>query len=158
MRPSVSRGYCSAHYEQDRLGKELAPLRPFNWGGVTCAVCGEPAKARKLCQKHYDESRDPEERRGPLERRRARNLRFYYGLNTEQYDAMVAAQGGVCLICKRKCRTRAFLSVDHDHETGDIRGLLCKDCNTAIGIMGDNPELLEAAADYLRRRGYTSRR
>ena len=67
---------------------------------------------------------------------------------------MKKAQGGKCAICReketRKRRGRiARLSVDHDHSTGDIRGLLCTRCNTAIGLLEDDITLLKNAIDYL---------
>lgn len=73
------------------------------------------------------------------------------------YDAMLAAQGGVCAICGRP-ETRpapngqpSRLHVDHNHSTGLVRGLLCNNCNQAIGKMGDDPDRLITAAEYLRR-------
>ena len=80
------------------------------------------------------------------------------GLTQTQYDAMLAAQGGACAICrkpetevggKRGCVTVKRLAVDHDHETGHIRGLLCRRCNTALGFFGDDVAGLWAAVDYL---------
>lgn len=60
---------------------------------------------------------------------------------------MYDAQAGKCAICL----AREATCVDHDHDTGDIRGLLCRKCNSAIGIIGETPELLDRAAKYLRR-------
>lgn len=68
-----------------------------------------------------------------------------YGLTVDDYRAMVASHGGVCAICKAE----ALLSVDHDHETGAVRGLLCSTCNFMIGHGKDDPALLRAAAAYL---------
>lgn len=78
-----------------------------------------------------------------------------YGLTKDQYDSMLESQGGVCLICKRpEMRVNSHgevdsLAVDHDHETGKVRGLLCVRCNTMVGFSGDSPERLRNAADYL---------
>ena len=74
-------------------------------------------------------------------------MKFLYGLSEEQYDNMFESQGRVCKICK-KSQTRR-LSVDHDHTTGKVRGLLCTNCNTGIGLLMDSPELLREAANYL---------
>jgi hypothetical protein len=69
---------------------------------------------------------------------------------------MFAEQNGRCAICRQVETTRGpngrprRLSIDHDHETRDIRGLLCHRCNVALGLLDDNPELLDAAAGYLR--------
>lgn len=65
---------------------------------------------------------------------------------------MLEAQGGVCAICKGpETKPNAkYLAVDHDHATGAVRGLLCNNCNRAIGLLGDDAERLIAGADYLR--------
>lgn len=69
-----------------------------------------------------------------------------YGLEAGQYDQMYAAQGGGCAICTTE---HEVLAVDHDHETGAIRGLLCQTCNVGLGNFKDNDLLLKAAAEYL---------
>jgi hypothetical protein len=57
----------------------------------------------------------------------------------------------VCAICRQPERTPGrALAVDHDHATGEVRGLLCGNCNRGIGFLGDSAELLESAAGYLR--------
>src|SRR4051794_16889408 len=53
------------------------------------------------------------------------NLRLLYGITVEQYDELFEAQGGCCAICGGECKTRRKLAVDHNHNTGDVRGLLC---------------------------------
>ena len=64
---------------------------------------------------------------------------------------MLAAQGGCCAICGTSdTGKRKAFAVDHNHDTGKIRGLLCSNCNTGIGNLRDNVELLERAIDYLR--------
>ncbi len=76
-----------------------------------------------------------------------------YGLTQDDYDRMSAEQDGRCAICGGGPRgdSNAVLSVDHDHETGKVRGLLCGPCNKAIGLLADNPNLLRAALAYLER-------
>lgn len=80
---------------------------------------------------------------------RARDLRRRYGLTPEQYAAANDNQGGVCAICRRPCARRSRLSVDHDHSTGVVRGLLCDSCNLGIGKFDDDPDLLKSAMEYL---------
>ncbi len=65
----------------------------------------------------------------------------------ELYDLLLDAQGGVCAICG--LGDKQFLAVDHDHGTGQVRGLLCSACNRALGLMADSPERLERAMTYL---------
>jgi hypothetical protein len=72
----------------------------------------------------------------------------YYGISLERYAALVAAQNGVCAICSQPPGKRR-LAVDHCHTTKAIRGLLCVNCNTAIGKLNDDPELLRRAIAYL---------
>lgn len=77
-----------------------------------------------------------------------------YNLSDEQFQAILAAQNGICAICKQpenlmRAGMPRPLSVDHDHETGQIRGILCHRCNAAIGLMRDSTQLLEAAINYL---------
>lgn len=78
------------------------------------------------------------------------NLKIRFGLTVEQYEKMLEFQDGRCAICH--CISRAKrLAVDHDHKTGEIRGLLCYRCNhTLLGAAKDDPETLEQAAKYLR--------
>lgn len=65
------------------------------------------------------------------------------------FQAMLKAQDGVCAICKETCPTQRRLSVDHDHKTGKIRGLLCARCNFGLGSFRDRPALLRGAEVYL---------
>lgn len=76
-------------------------------------------------------------------------LRYRYGITLEQYLARVENQSGVCAICGRQPDEGKKLYVDHDHDTGDVRGLLCFSCNTGIARFGDDPEVLLAAIRYL---------
>lgn len=83
-----------------------------------------------------------------------------HGFSQHAYDEMLAAQGGGCAICGRSPQhrlrgrsVRTRLALDHDHTSGAIRGLLCERCNLTIGRFEDRPELLEAAAVYLRKHG-----
>jgi len=79
-------------------------------------------------------------------------LRQRYDLAIEDYDAMFASQKNLCAICQRPERVeyKRRLSVDHNHKTGKVRGLLCHHCNTAIGKFDDDPNLLDAASLYLK--------
>lgn len=70
-----------------------------------------------------------------------------YGVSAEQVEAMIAAQGGACAICGRPDPEH----VDHCHETGLVRGVLCFNCNGGLGQFGDDIERLHAAIAYLRR-------
>jgi hypothetical protein len=80
-------------------------------------------------------------------------LKTRYGITAEDYDRMMDEQGGACAICKAECRIGLRLAVDHDHDTGKVRGLLCTHCNQAIGKLHDDPALIRKAADYLEKHG-----
>lgn len=83
---------------------------------------------------------------------RRRLLMNTFGLTLEDYDRMLSEQQGGCAICgTAEAGGRGFFHVDHDHETEEIRGLLCANCNLGIGNMADSPEILEEAARYLRK-------
>lgn len=110
-------------------------------------------KRRHYWQRHKD-LKGPEWAR---ERNRRYKLEANYGLSIEDYDALSVAQGGVCAICGglpyggRVDARKQFLSVDHDHVTGAVRGLLCDGCNTGLGQFKDDPDRLIAAIEYLKR-------
>jgi hypothetical protein len=88
---------------------------------------------------------DPEYAERYRERARRRKRPRKYGISEEIYEYMVADQAGRCLVCRRKSK----LCVDHDHQTGIVRGLLCHSCNTGLGFFKDNPVLLRRAIVYL---------
>jgi hypothetical protein len=73
------------------------------------------------------------------------HLKKKYGITGEQWQEMYDKQDGLCAICKENEAT----CVDHCHDTGEIRGLLCRTCNTGIGHLNDDPALLKAAIHYL---------
>lgn len=93
-------------------------------------------------------AKDPERTR---EADRRADLRRHYGIEVEDYERMLAEQGGVCAICQQGCSSGRRLAVDHDHETGVVRGLLCARCNAGIGQLREDPETLRAAIVYLER-------
>lgn len=85
-----------------------------------------------------------------------RHLKLQFGISIDQYEHMLIRQNSKCAICempetkadKRYGKVRR-LSVDHNHTSGEIRGLLCFECNTALGKFKDNTALLRRAACYL---------
>lgn len=85
-------------------------------------------------------------------------LKKKYDITIEQYNEMLEAQGGVCLICGKPETTRHRksglvndLSVDHCHITGKVRGLLCNACNKGMGAFGDNPDLMQRAIEHIKK-------
>lgn len=94
--------------------------------------------SRRFRAKHPDQKR-----RDHVKRR--------YGLTGTQHDALLALQGGLCKICRRgpEGSGKKTLTVDHDHKTGEVRGLLCNHCNAALGNFRDDPLVLRAALAYI---------
>ncbi len=83
--------------------------------------------------------------------RREQNIRRKYGLSSDQYQSLLIEQDSKCTICGTKQEDfKRKLSVDHDHITGQIRGLLCFKCNSAIGLLNDDPELIKKAYKYIK--------
>lgn len=77
-----------------------------------------------------------------------------YGITEEEYNDIFNKQNGCCAICgTHQSELSRPLGVDHDHETGEIRGLLCYKCNTGLGMFRDNTKILEIAIGYLKKEG-----
>ena len=79
-----------------------------------------------------------------------------YGISPEEYDRLFTTQDGRCAICRNPETviikgTLAKLSIDHNHATNEVRGLLCRHCNQGLGLFRDSPELLRVAVQYLER-------
>lgn len=111
----------------------------------------ERAEERKAYARSYRAT----ERDQIREANRRRNRLLKYGLTDDAYQALLAEQGGLCAICgeleeRYIAGQRAPLSVDHDHQTGAVRGLLCARCNSVLAFI-ENRERLTAALAYLSR-------
>lgn len=108
--------------------------RALNYPGPRCATCWRTKTAERKDAAH------------------GAYVEKSYGITKEQYDKLYAAQGGRCAICRRATGAARRLAVDHNHKTGEVRGLLCKPCNRyGLGMFArDNPEVFDRAADYLR--------
>lgn len=150
-------GQGRADYERGPTGR----AKRGTWkAGVKCSVdgCDLDAKCKGMCMSHYGKQRWADGHRPPSanpESRRRAHIRHRYGIDPDDYDALRAEQGGVCAICKREQHGspghwKNILCVDHDHDTGRVRGLLCNDCNLMVG-RGSTAERLRAGADYLDR-------
>lgn len=128
----------------------------------SCGVCGvtkhprEMSKTRStLCKACSNEKTRAWKAANPAawdRHARKSHLMKQYGITPDRFDAMLAEQNGGCAICRATVAdTRGYRPhVDHCHDTGAVRGLLCGRCNRAIGMMDDDANLLDAAAAYLR--------
>lgn len=105
---------------------------------------GGPRSPR--CASHYRQSVKAS-KAGTRERR----VQKIYGLKPGQYGEIYLYQGGACAICRRATGATRALSVDHDHKTGFVRGLLCRPCNDLLGHIRDDRETAVRIARYLTR-------
>ena len=78
-------------------------------------------------------------------------LKYKYGITQERFTQIKAAQDGKCAICGAIDGGGRGLSVDHCHSSGEVRGLLCGNCNSALGLLKDDVSLLLSAVQYLSR-------
>ena len=139
-------------YAWDGLAGECRACRNA-WAVVYNATHRE--ERRRQQKEHYDAN--PEKRRrqsreyyaAHADEARVSSRKRLYNISSGQYDLLLVSQGGVCAICGSPPNGMA-LAVDHNHETGEVRGLLCSNCNVAIGLMKDDPDLLQKAIDYVR--------
>lgn len=103
------------------------------------------------CKACVAEANDSDEAR---QRGRRNKLLSRFGITQAEYDGMLAAQGGRCAACGNVETAMGnhgdvkALAVDHDHQTGAVRGLLCQGCNITLGVLGDDPDRLVALAAY----------
>jgi hypothetical protein len=100
-------------------------------------------------ERHADNQRRYEARPEYSTEVREGHLRRKFGITLEQYEARLREQGGGCAVCKRPPKPGKSLHVDHDHETGYVRGLPCFRCNAALGQLDDDLERIEAALTYV---------
>lgn len=138
------------------------------WKGVKCSVdgCEKDAKCRGFCNSHYNKKKWADGYKKPshnCQSRRTARLKHRYGITAAEYDAMYEAQGGCCAICGKHAidgrspeHWKNKLAVDHCHDTGRVRALLCNDCNAGIGHLATERVALAAAA-YLRLHSRTDR-
>jgi hypothetical protein len=107
--------------------------------------------------KECDSARNGAYRRLSPEKKRQYELKKKFGLTLEAYNSLFVAQHGRCALCEtHQSELKKSLAVDHDHDTGAIRGLLCHNCNVGLGNLKDSAELLIKAAEYVSTRAFGS--
>ena len=128
----------------------------------TCMTCGveknilefymrdkKTGKRHSAC-KECDKARVKARHQANPERTKNNDLKRNYGITLQEHQEMYKNQNGVCAICKGEGDGKwKKLCVDHDHKTGKVRQLLCRNCNMVLGQVGDNANLLEEMIKYL---------
>jgi hypothetical protein len=151
---------CRAEQEQERYltyRRRAGRLRVFNLA-ATCVTKGchnliltsSSKNAPRRCDACLEPGRE----------QAFRNRMKKYGITPERYDAILAKQGGRCAVCgTTEPGGKGTWSIDHDHQCcphqgscgSCVRGLLCSNCNTAAGLLADDPERAERMAEYFRK-------
>ncbi|MFC7883951.1 endonuclease VII domain-containing protein [Streptomyces sp. NPDC057376] len=140
---------CAAAYHQERQvakGRNVRPRVEVPEGHKLCRTCGD-------IKPHSEWPRNRTASDGlatlckscKAAQGRAGHLKRQYGITEAERDALIASQGGVCCICL----AAPAAHVDHCHETGRVRGVLCFSCNAALGQFKDRPDAIRRAAAYV---------
>lgn len=112
----------------------------------TCVVCEEPftptSHSQRYCSGRCWNAVH-------TQARTAKKQQHRISVPPAEYARLLRQQNGLCAICGQENTSGHRLAADHDHKTGHVRGLLCHRCNTAIGLLRDDPDLLQAAIHYL---------
>jgi Pyruvate/2-oxoacid:ferredoxin oxidoreductase delta subunit len=153
--PPIARGLCSRHYQSRRKDGSLVtegnPLHHrltrvvIEEKTATCSICGPTSIRVRTNKAHECMTVRKRNKNSPDSKMRYR-LRTKYGITANDHRVMMADQCGRCAICDLACEK---LVVDHNHETGQVRQLLCHGCNVAIGFLRDSAEIALAASRYL---------
>jgi Recombination endonuclease VII len=150
--------WCNQHYSRWRRHGDVE-ANPKRKHPLVCKIdgCDESTyrSGRGMCRRHYLAWYRETRPVPPSTRDHRPYSRKYilkqYGLTPEDYERMLTEQGGLCAVCRTDTpgRGKPSWNVDHDHETGAVRGLLCHNCNMALGMLGDCVETAQALVSYL---------
>ena len=116
--------------------------RPISQKNPTNTVCG-------ICKRERDRKW---RKSNPIKSNtynRSKHLKANYGITIKEYEDILKNQGGRCVICGEKPNGKRRAPVDHDHEINKVRGILCQECNTGIGLFKENISNFENAIRYL---------
>lgn len=146
-----------------KIDKELSNFfkhkKSANGYGYTCKECNKirtriwQQNNKQKCVESSRQYREVNLEKSRLTNKRT-NLRLLYNITPEEYNKILTQQNGVCAICFTKETVdrkgkKYDLCVDHCHETNTIRGLLCRKCNSGLGLLGDSLDTLKKAISYL---------
>lgn len=145
---------CSTCKEEKELNQFHNSAKLHAGYRVKCKKCANLA-TRKSYIKHNQKQliKSREYRSSNPDAGRNARFKYKYGISLEEYNLILKAQDYKCAICPNKHTLKSKLDVDHSHDTGKVRGLLCRRCNLAIGQFKDSMLLLESAIKYLENNG-----
>lgn len=169
--PEARKAYAREYYRKKLSDKLKAERRAQGIGPRNPPKTDDERRAYHREWNKRDRERDPSKQRAVSKRSREKHFekrsaenRAYeranpdkvrgfrratrYGITCEQVEQMLEAQAGACAICLRPIPVPA---IDHCHATGKVRGLLCRPCNSGLGMFQDNTESLSRAIEYLNR-------
>ena len=140
--------YARGNKPQDKQSATPSKYPQGRFNIKKCRCCGKPFQPK--APSHFycsQECADVAHASAYLQRN--------YGISFADYNGLLKKQGGKCAICGgegflMKACHRIKLVVDHDHATGKVRGLLCHNCNRALGLLHDNPVTINNALEYLK--------
>lgn len=166
-RRHYAKGLCHSCYEAQRTNRKpkiphgppsCHPDRPHYAFGL-CSSCAakkwlakklEDPDYKKRFQEHKKEYARKKAASMSSDEKARRHLRNKYGLTLAQYYEMYENQDGKCALCGTKPKKKKLM-VDHNHKTGEVRGLLCPKCNSGMGFFNDDPKLMQMASIYLQK-------
>lgn len=147
------RKYQADHPAPKELtAKNQKAMRDRRRAAGLCPDCGAERDGPTLrCEKCRKEKNESTRRHRHLHDRdnEDRRMRRRFGMSLEEYEEMSSHQDGKCLVCGGVNSDGAKLAIDHCHVSGRIRGLLCRKCNVALGLLGENPDTIQKLKEYL---------
>lgn len=151
--PLKARGLCSKCYGRHLYNGTLPAIQPRAKAQNTCGHPDKKHVGKGLCSTCYPSMLRQRDPAGEKIKRREWQLSKLYGLSIPEFDALWIKQGEACALCVKPVPEERHRHVDHCHESGRIRGILCAGCNKALGVLGDTPESLMRAYEYVAKAG-----
>lgn len=141
---------CHREYMREYTAARLT-ADPVGWRKAAAERVKAWRHEHQDVHRQHDAEEHRKRRKAYPEQEHAARISRVYGLTRGAYAAMLEGQGGGCAICgtTHPGNKRRHFAVDHDHDTGKVRGLLCMGCNRALGMMSDDAALLRKAAEYI---------
>ena len=147
--------FCCRECHDEGIKDERKVERAKKREGKVCVQCGKPLNAKRStrsfcsqnCIDKFKYAADPQ---GAKDRAREGHLKLKYNMTPDDYEMLLAGQGGACAICLRPPDPeRRRFAVDHDHGTGEVRGILCRGCNLGIAQFQEDTKLIIRAVRYV---------